>query len=167
MNDRHDDDSSGEAAGGMSHEDALRECERRDARAKFIEHVAVEVRSGVWKISSRLRPDWRRFSTSDRLDRPVKKGERFVARGDVEVAVMTHWRAPFTGGQNAILPAGTIVVATDDQRLDAPGFNCVPEDYERLETILVPETDRGNGKYGGYSLSFLLDDIGVKIDPLG
>ncbi len=51
---------------------------------------------------------------------------------------MTHWRAPFTGGQNAILPAGTIVVARDDQRPDAPGFNCVPEDYARLETVLVP-----------------------------
>jgi len=126
----------------------------------------VEVRPGEWKVSSRLRADWRRFSTGDRLDNPIRKGERFVVEHETPVEVMTHWRAPFTGGNSATLPAGTVVVASYDQSSDAPGFNCIPEDYERLETALVPEADRTAAKYDGYSLSFVLDDIGPKLRPL-
>jgi hypothetical protein len=150
----------------MSYEEARAECARLDDREKFSEHIPREVRPGEWKVSSRLRPDWRRFSTSDRLDNPVREGERFVADADTEVLVMTHWRAPFTGGNEAMLPAGTVLVVRYDQNPNAPGFGCVPEDYDRLEAVLVPEEDRKAEKYGGYSLSFVLDDIGTKLTPL-
>jgi hypothetical protein len=150
----------------VTHEEALEECERRNAGNKFIEHIPRETEPGVWSWSSRLRPDWRRFSSSDRIDDPVRKGERFAAKSDIEVAVMTHWRAPFTGGNAAVLPAGTIVVAKYDQQPEAPGFNCIPENYDQLESALVPQEDRLAGKYGGYSLSFVLDDIGTKLESL-
>jgi hypothetical protein len=146
----------------MPHDEAIRECERRNSQEQhgFIEHFAVEVQPGVWRVASRLRPDWRRFSTSDRVDRPVKKGERFIAPKAITVKVLTHWRAPFTGGNDAVLPAGTILIANQDQSPRAPGFSCVPEDYAGLEPDLVPELDRSGGKYASYSLSFVLDDIG-------
>jgi hypothetical protein len=150
----------------MSYEEAVRECERLDATDRFTEHLPVEAKPGEWKVSSRLRADWRSRSTSDRLDRPVKQGERFVAARDIEVNVMTHWRAPFTGGNRATLPAGTVVAARFDQNPEAPGFTCAPEDYERLEPILVPAEDRRADNYGGYSISFVLDDIGTNIEPL-
>jgi hypothetical protein len=149
----------------MTHDEAVQESLRLDERDKFIEHFPVETQPGVWKISSRLRTDWRTRSSSDRLDRPVREGERFVVREDLDVGVMTHWRAPFTGGHRAVLPAGTVIVARFDQNPDAPGFNCVPEDYSGLEPILVPAEDRSADKYGGYSVSFTLDDIGTRIDP--
>ena len=79
---------------------------------------------------------------------------------------MTHWRAPFTGGNSAVLPSGTVVIARSDQSPSAPGFNCVPENYDELEPVLVSEGDRRDGKYGGYSLSFVLDDIGTKLQSL-
>jgi hypothetical protein len=79
---------------------------------------------------------------------------------------MTHWRAPFTGGDTAVLPAGTVVVARFDQLPNVPGFSCVPENAETLERDLVREEDRRAEKYGGYSLSFVLDDIGTKLEPL-
>ncbi|MGO9753403.1 MAG: hypothetical protein ACLP8S_18470 [Solirubrobacteraceae bacterium] len=151
---------------GVTYEEALNECERRNAGNKFIEHIPREAKPGVWSWSSRLRPDWRSFSSSDRLDDPVRAGERFRAKADIEVAVMTHWRAPFTGGDSAVLPAGTVVVASHDQLPSVPGFSCVPEDYDELERKVVPEEDRSAGKYGGYSLSFVLDDIGPKLEPL-
>jgi hypothetical protein len=166
-------DSSNEPDGrfhstnAMSYDEALKECQRLDATEKFIEHLPAERDPGVWTITSGLRSNWREYSTSDRIDRPVREGERFVARSDVEVLVMTHWLAPFTGGHKAVLPAGTTIVARSDQMPDVPGFNCVPEDYAGLEPILVPEEDRNANKYGGYSLSFTLDDIGTLIDPAG
>jgi hypothetical protein len=153
-------------AHGVTYEEALEECKQRNACDKFSEHVPCETEPGVWSWSSRLRPDWRQFSSSDRLDDPVRKGDRFAAKSDIDVAVMTHWRAPFTGGNAAVLPVGTIVVATHDQRRDAPGFNCIPENYDQLEPALVPEEDRLAGKYDGYSLSFVLDDIGTKLESL-
>jgi hypothetical protein len=150
----------------VTYEEAVQECERRNLRNKFIEHVPGKVQPGGWNCTSRLRPDWRRFSTSDRLDDPVRKGERFIVEAETEVEVMIHWRAPFTGGNEATLPAGTVLVARYDQNPDAPGFNCVPEDHDRLEAVLVSEQDRSAENYGGYSLSFVIDDIGVKLTPL-
>jgi hypothetical protein len=152
----------------MTHEEAVRDCERRAAEAKdqLHEYLPKEVKPGIWVVTSRLRVDWRRFSTSNRLDRPVRKGERFVTRDDMKVRVITYWRAAFTGGHDAALPAGTVLVAKRDQQPYVPGFNCVPEEYRRLETTLVPEEDRLHAKYGGYSLTFVLDDIGTKIESL-
>ncbi len=150
----------------MSREEAIAECEGLDAQQsnKFTEHVPVELQPGIWRAGSRQRADWQRFSDSDRLDRPVKKGDRFVVPCDVEIQISTHWFAPFTGGHIATLPAGTILIANYDQRPGYPGFSCVPEDYHELETTLVPFEDRKDPKYSGYSLSFVLDDIGTKIE---
>jgi hypothetical protein len=148
----------------VTNEEAREECKRRNARNKFIEHIPRETAPRVWSWTSLLRPNWRQFSSSDRLDDPVRKGERFVAKSDNDVAVMTHWSAPFTGGNEAVLPAGTIVVARYDQQPDVPGFNCIPENYDQLEPALVPEDTRLADKYGGYSLSFVLDDIGTKLE---
>ena len=147
-------------------EEVVDECERLNAAEPFIEHTPSEDGKGGWIIASSLRPDWQRFSKSDRLDRPVCRGERFAVRDDVEVKVATHWNAPFTGGHAATLPGGTIVVAADDQVPGFPGFACVPEDYEGLEAVLVPEADREVETYSGYSLSFTLEDIGSKLFPL-
>ncbi len=149
-----------------SYEASRAECARLDARDRFIEHIPCEVSPGVRKVTSRLRADWRRLSTSDRLDDPVRKGERFVVASGAKTQVLTHWGAPFTGGNELTLPAGAVVVAQDDQNPNAPGFSCVPEEYDRVGALLVPEEDLRSEKYGGYSLSFVLDDIGTKLTPL-
>jgi hypothetical protein len=38
------------------------------------------------------------------------------------------------------------------------------KNYDQLEPALVPEDTRLADKYGGYSLSFVLDDIGIKLE---
>jgi len=150
----------------VTYEEALAECERRNTEEKFLEHLPHETRPGLWSYGSRLRADWRQRTSSDRVNRPVRAGERFVVAQDIEVLVGTHWSAPFSGGHRSVLPAGTIVVATYDQSADAPGFDCVPADYEALESHLAPAKDRQAAKYDGYSLSFTIDDIGPKLESL-
>jgi hypothetical protein len=96
----------------------------------------------------------------------VKKGDRFVAAEDFSTGVLTQWRAPFTGGSDAIVPRGTVLVAVDDQKEDRPGFACLPERYEEMEMLLVPEEDRTAEKYAGYYLVLESADIGTRLLPL-
>ena len=90
----------------------------------------------------------------------VRQGERFVVTEDHSVQGLTHWLAPFTGGFEGTIPAGTIVVARYDQHPTAPAFNAIPEDYEGLEEMLIPSAERSHGKYDGYSLTLFASDIG-------
>jgi len=58
------------------------------------------------------------------------------------------------------------LIAPDDAIESARGFYCRPDRYEEMEALLVPESDRMDPKYGGYSFVFLDADIGVKLRQL-
>lgn len=88
----------------------------------------------------------------------VKQGDKFKITRDTNVSGLTIWGAPYTGGFECILPAGTILVANADSW--GQGFGVVPEMYNELEKRLVPETDRTAKKYGGYYFIFSKSDIG-------
>jgi hypothetical protein len=97
----------------------------------------------------------------------VAKGDRFRIREPYTATVLIVARAPaHTQSVESELPAGTIVVANQPQ-LEATGFSARPEDYERLERILVPEPLRTSGKYHSYYLVFRFSDIGTLIEPVG
>ena len=72
----------------------------------------------------------------------VRGEDRFVTTHDVPALGVTHWRAPFTGGFEATIPEGTVLVAPSDAVEGAEGFYCTPELYEEMEIALVPEEDR-------------------------
>jgi len=150
----------------MSYAEAVAESKEREAKNKYMECAPLEAEPGSWKVTTRLRPDWRRLCNSDRVDRPVKKGERFLVVADTEARVLTRWRAPATGAGTAMVPAQTILVADEDQSADAPGFSVVPENREQLESVLVSPAERKAQNYDGYWLSFVLDDIGPKLQSL-
>src|SRR5512140_2453159 len=38
-----------------------------------------------------------------------KDGELFEALHDIKITYLTHWRAPYTGGGEAVLPRGALV----------------------------------------------------------
>ena len=64
------------------------------------------------------------------------------------------------------MPAGTVIVAFD-QVEGASAFGCYPEDYDRMERILIPEEERESFTYAGsYHLSFPVNAIGDLLDPL-
>jgi hypothetical protein len=94
------------------------------------------------------------------MEKLVPKGARFRVIRDLDTHGLSTWRAPFTGDFKTTIPAGTILVADNGQREGAPGFSVVPEDYEQLETRLVPDETRLAEKYGGYYFVLLASDIG-------
>lgn len=95
-----------------------------------------------------LRP-WARFP---------RDGEVYIAVGDFNVSFLTHWRAPFTGGGEGVLPGGTrIYVHVSDPEPIAVYANA--ENATELEFALVPNEDRLAEKYTGYSLVISTEDL--------
>jgi hypothetical protein len=102
---------------------------------------------------------------ADRQER-VSSGDRFRVISDMETVVLVCSKAPFTSGEPCVIPSGTIVVAEHDQLEGRPGFGCVPEDYEGLLPLVVPERDRINEKFDGYYFVFRSEDIGDRLEGL-
>src|SRR5271154_2303601 len=93
---------------------------------------------------SLLRP-WARFPLN---------GEIYEAIDDTPVRYLTHWSAPFTGGGDGTLPKGTKVqVQVNDFMPEPIGVYAQPLDRDVIERVLVPEAERKNPKYNGFSLS--------------
>ena len=82
----------------------------------------------------------------------ITKDQRYEALRDVKVLVLTHWRAPFTGGNEAICPQGEVVVVVSDPVPWASAATCRPERYEERLPHFVIESDRRGPKFDGYSL---------------
>jgi hypothetical protein len=85
-----------------------------------------------------------------------------VVTTDHATVVLIHWRAPFTSGAQATIPAGTILVV---RYCGSTGFGTVPEDYERLEQDLVPVADSQAEKYAGYSVPIRDEEVGTWLIP--
>jgi hypothetical protein len=96
---------------------------------------------------------------------PISRGDRFRVREPYTATVLIVALAPaHTQSVEAEVPAGTIVVANEPQP-EATGFSALPEDYERVERILVPEALRTSGKYYSYYLVFRFSDVGSLLEP--
>ncbi|WP_148044671.1 hypothetical protein [Stagnimonas aquatica] len=89
----------------------------------------------------------------------LKKGSKFLVVSPMPAIALTHWFAPFTGGHHVTVPVGTVVVVVHDQVKGAPGVSCTPENYEELHLALIPEEDRKEEKYSGFSLSILAAEL--------
>ena len=97
----------------------------------------------------------------------VRTGDRFRVSRTVESHVLLGRYAPsHTHGVNCVIPAGTVFIALE-QRPGASAFSCYPEDYDRLEEVLIPESERESFRYANfYSLSFSASDIGDLLESL-
>ena len=89
----------------------------------------------------------------------AEEGDRFIVMKDMPSSGLVSYAAPASGGFKCIIPAGIILIAAQNQRRGFPGFYCRPENYEELETLLVPESER-QGNYMGYILVCHSVDIG-------
>jgi hypothetical protein len=89
-----------------------------------------------------LRP-WARFPTD---------GEIYEAIDSVRIGYLTHWRAPFTGGGEGVLPKGTRIRVRVFDR-EPVGVSADALNSDEIELLIVPNEDRLAGKYDGYSLS--------------
>jgi hypothetical protein len=88
-----------------------------------------------------------------------KKGERYAVRRPFKAIVMTHWFAPFTGGDERDLPEGLEFVIDNDPVPGATGVGAMPDPKAFWEEKLVAQEDRTAEKYGGFSLSLSFDQI--------
>jgi hypothetical protein len=97
----------------------------------------------------------------------VRSGDRFRTQRPVASHIQLGQYAPsHTAGVKTVVPEGTVLVALD-QVEHAPAFACYPEEYERMEKVLIPEKDREHFWYAGtYSLVFQAADIGDLLEPL-
>lgn len=115
----------------------------------------------VWVVILWRLTIWWQRSVTDKLGK-----ERFITAKDIEIHGLTTWAAPFTGGFKCVIPKGTTIIAYDQQVPGAEGFAAIPENYEELESLLVPESDRSHYKYTGYYFVFPRKDIGDKLIPV-
>lgn len=94
----------------------------------------------------------------------VKTGDRFRALCAMDTVVLICWKAPLTTGEPCVIPAGTVLVADHNQIAGKPGFGCVPEEYEALMPVVVPEKFRSHAKFNGYYFVLRSEDIGTKLE---
>ena len=96
----------------------------------------------------------------------VRRGERYRSVTDLTMTVMTSWSAPYTGGSEAILPAGEIFAVLNDPPAQATAVYCRPDNYRRLHKRYVRWQDRWHPFYRGYYLAIRLEQIAAHCELL-
>src|SRR5258708_16398151 len=89
----------------------------------------------------------------------VRRGEHYRSVTDVTMTVMTSWSAPYTGGSEAILPAGETFAVLNDPPAQATAVYCRPDNYPRLHKRYVRSQDLCHPFYRGYYPTVLLEQI--------
>jgi hypothetical protein len=92
----------------------------------------------------------------------VAKGDRFIVTRPTRVHGLVHFRAPFTGGFQCVIPTGVVLVAFSDAPRVSTAFACAPEEARELEH-LVPSRDRSAPNYDGYSFALPYRYIGRRL----
>lgn len=82
-----------------------------------------------------------------------KGGEVFQAMNDVEITYLTHFMAPYTGGEKAILLKGEKVLVSKPLNSKPKGYYCYPLNADEVEQRIIPNSDKNNPAYNGFSLS--------------
>jgi hypothetical protein len=96
----------------------------------------------------------------------VRKGERYRSTVPLKVIAMTSWNAPYTGGEEAVLPAGEEFAIANDPPEGATAVYCDPIRYDELHAHFVPAKDRRNKRYSGYYLCIDLSLIAEHCERL-
>jgi hypothetical protein len=89
----------------------------------------------------------------------VRKGQRYKTGEEMEVLYVTRWKTPFSGGGKGRLPAGTVLTVAEDPAPGATVVACDPDKAKELEPAMVPESERSDERYDGFSLSIDLDTL--------
>ena len=89
-----------------------------------------------------------------------RDGDVYEALADMAISYVTHWRAPFTGGDTGRLRGGTLVRVTVYPHEPEPvDVHAKPLDTERVEREIVSEADRRSAKYAGFSLAISTTEL--------
>lgn len=89
-----------------------------------------------------------------------KLADEYESLIDQEVAYMTGWSAPVTGGGKGMLLKGERVRISAEPVDEKPiGVYARPLEYEKLEARMVSKEDRTNSKYAGFNLLIKTVDL--------
>lgn len=92
-----------------------------------------------------------------------QRGDVYESLMDQTVTYVTGWRAPMTAGGEGLLQKGERVWIKSDPIDEKPiGVDVWPVEYEKLETRMVPESDRHDQKYAGFYLFLKTLDLNDK-----
>jgi hypothetical protein len=89
----------------------------------------------------------------------VRKGQRYRTREELEVLYVTHWKTAFKGGGKGRIPAGTMLTVVEDPAEGSASAACIADNSAELETTLVPEHERTDDKYDGFSLTIDIETL--------
>ncbi len=93
---------------------------------------------------------------------PQKGGEVFEAIKDVEINYLTHFMAPYTGGNKAKLLKGERVIIGKPNKDKPLGYYCYPINANEVEERIIPYSDKDSPLYNGFSL--YIDTLSVNKD---
>lgn len=80
-------------------------------------------------------------------------GEVFEVIQDVEISYLTHFMAPYTGGDKAILLKGERVIIRKPDQVKPIAYYCYPLNADEIEERIISNSDRSAPAYNGFSLS--------------
>jgi len=82
-----------------------------------------------------------------------KSGDIYVCIDDAPVNYMTHWMKSFTGGDKAIFPKEEKIKISDIKQPKPISVYCQAINIDKIEKLLIPQGDREQYDYKGYSLA--------------
>ncbi len=93
----------------------------------------------------------------------ISQGELFVVRSPLRVTVLTHWRAPYTGGLDCVIPAGTQLVAQASAPAGAKEARFVPRSQAAFARALIPAQVREHPRFDALSLVLRASQIETRL----
>jgi O-acetyl-ADP-ribose deacetylase (regulator of RNase III) len=82
-----------------------------------------------------------------------KGGEVFEAIQDTQISYLTHFMAPYTGGDKTKILKGERVIVSKPNQQKQLSYYCYPIEANEIENRIIPLSDRDDPAYNGYSLS--------------
>jgi len=89
---------------------------------------------------------------SERLRFSISEGDLFEVSLPLRVFVLTHWRAPYTGGFKCTLPVGVHLRAVTAAPKGSRGCRFVPSEPSEFLIHFVPQEERTSPKFSGVSV---------------
>jgi hypothetical protein len=79
-------------------------------------------------------------------------GEIYLCIKDAPISYITHWMKPYTGGDDALFPKGEKLQILEITQTKPTSVYCQALNANKIEKLVVPESDREQIDYDGYNL---------------
>ena len=96
-----------------------------------------------------------------------REGDIYIAAREIPAVSMEYYRAPFTGGEEVVIPIGTRIRVSIDSVYDSPTVILArPKNHAELERHFVSDDSLRDPKYTGYGLAINIREFkdGLKFE---